>query len=81
MSLEENKKVSHEFFDRFSAGDLEGALALMTDDATATDNAMGNVAANIGPMYGTKRRTTASAPHSNGFGMPISQRPIPTGIP
>jgi len=34
MSLEENKKVSHEFFDRFSAGDLEGALALMTDDAT-----------------------------------------------
>lgn len=34
MSLEDNKKLAHEFFGRFSAGDLDGALASMTDDAT-----------------------------------------------
>ena len=30
----DNKNVARDFFTRFSAGDIEGALALMTDDAT-----------------------------------------------
>lgn len=34
MSIEENKKLVGEFFARFSAGDIAGALDLMTDDAT-----------------------------------------------
>lgn len=34
MSVERNKQVAREFFERFSASDIPGALALMTDDAT-----------------------------------------------
>jgi ketosteroid isomerase-like protein len=34
MNIEENKKLASEFFDRFSAGDIAGALDTMTDDAT-----------------------------------------------
>jgi len=30
----DNKSVARDFFARFSASDIEGALALMTDDAT-----------------------------------------------
>ena len=30
----DNKNVARDFFARFSASDIEGALALMTDDAT-----------------------------------------------
>ncbi|MGA9770760.1 MAG: nuclear transport factor 2 family protein [Blastocatellia bacterium] len=34
MSIEENKKLAADFFARFSANDIAGALDLMTDDAT-----------------------------------------------
>lgn len=34
MSLESNKQLASDFFARFSAGDLSGALDLMADDAT-----------------------------------------------
>jgi ketosteroid isomerase-like protein len=34
MSSERNKEIAQRFFDRFSASDIDGALALMTDDAT-----------------------------------------------
>jgi ketosteroid isomerase-like protein len=34
MSIEGNKKLASEFFDRFSANDIKGALDIMTDDAT-----------------------------------------------
>lgn len=34
MSIEQNKKLASHFFDRFSAGDIAGALDIMTDDAT-----------------------------------------------
>jgi len=34
MTVDRNKAAAQEFFDRFSASDIEGALALMTDDAT-----------------------------------------------
>ena len=34
MSTEQNRKVTEEFFARLSAGDIPGALATMTDDAT-----------------------------------------------
>jgi ketosteroid isomerase-like protein len=34
MSIEQNKKLAREFFDRFSANDVAGALDIMTDDAT-----------------------------------------------
>jgi uncharacterized protein len=34
MSIEHNKKLVGEFFTRFSAGDIEGVLGLMADDAT-----------------------------------------------
>lgn len=34
MSIEQNKKTASEFFALFSAGDVAGALGLMTDDAT-----------------------------------------------
>jgi uncharacterized protein len=34
MSTDENKAVASQFFERFSASDIEGALATMTDDAT-----------------------------------------------
>ena len=34
MNLDGNKTTAREFFARFSASDIEGALALMTDDAT-----------------------------------------------
>ena len=34
MSLEQNKRVAADFFAFFTAGDLAGALDLMTDDAT-----------------------------------------------
>ena len=34
MSIEENKALASELFARFSASDLEGALALLADDAT-----------------------------------------------
>jgi uncharacterized protein len=34
MNPERNKATAREFFARFSASDIEGALALMTDDAT-----------------------------------------------
>lgn len=33
MSTQQNKAVAHKFFERFSAGDVEGALATMTDDS------------------------------------------------
>ncbi len=34
MSIEENKNLTRQFFDCLNAGDLSGALALMSDDAT-----------------------------------------------
>ncbi|HEV8582116.1 MAG TPA: nuclear transport factor 2 family protein [Thermoanaerobaculia bacterium] len=34
MSTEDNKKLAAEFFARFSANDIAGALATMTEDAT-----------------------------------------------
>jgi len=34
MNTEHNKAVAHEFFARFTAGDIDGALNTMTDDAT-----------------------------------------------
>jgi len=34
MTTEQNKAIAHEFFARFSASDLDGALAALTDDAT-----------------------------------------------
>jgi ketosteroid isomerase-like protein len=34
MSIEENKKLASEFFARFSANDISGALDTMTDNAT-----------------------------------------------
>jgi len=34
MSTEHNKTIAHEFFARFSASDIDGALKTMTDDAT-----------------------------------------------
>jgi ketosteroid isomerase-like protein len=34
MSTTHNKAIAHEFFARFTAGDIEGALNTMTDDAT-----------------------------------------------
>jgi hypothetical protein len=34
MSIEQNKKLAREFFDRFNANDVAGALDTMTDDAT-----------------------------------------------
>lgn len=34
MSIEQNKKTASEFFDRFNANDIAGALDTMTDDAT-----------------------------------------------
>ncbi len=34
MTPEQNKQVACEFFERFNASDIQGALALMTDDAT-----------------------------------------------
>jgi ketosteroid isomerase-like protein len=34
MSTAENKAVALRFFDRFTASDIEGALATMTEDAT-----------------------------------------------
>lgn len=34
MSIEENKATARAFFERFSEGDVAGALAMMSDDAT-----------------------------------------------
>jgi uncharacterized protein len=34
MNTELHKTIAHQFFDRFTASDLDGALATMTDDAT-----------------------------------------------
>jgi uncharacterized protein len=34
MSIEDNKSLAKEFFARFSANDIPGALETMTDDAT-----------------------------------------------
>ena len=34
MSPQQNKALAHEFFALFSTGDIAGALATMTDDAT-----------------------------------------------
>jgi len=34
MNIEHNKKLAHDFFNRFDANDVAGALDLMTDDAT-----------------------------------------------
>lgn len=34
MSTEENKAVAFTFFERFTASDIEGALATMTEDST-----------------------------------------------
>jgi ketosteroid isomerase-like protein len=34
MSIEQNKELASHFFDRFSEGDIAGALDIMTDDAT-----------------------------------------------
>ena len=34
MSIEQNKKLASDFFDRFSANDIAGALDMMTEDAT-----------------------------------------------
>ena len=34
MNIEQNKKLAADFFARFSANDIAGALDLMTDDAT-----------------------------------------------
>jgi uncharacterized protein len=34
MTIEQNKAIASEFFARFSASDIEGALATLSDDAT-----------------------------------------------
>ncbi|HTO98063.1 MAG TPA: nuclear transport factor 2 family protein [Myxococcales bacterium] len=34
MTLDANKRIAGELFERFSAGDIPGVLALMTDDVT-----------------------------------------------
>jgi len=34
VNTDRNKAAARSFFERFSAGDIEGALALMTEDAT-----------------------------------------------
>jgi hypothetical protein len=34
MTIERNKQIASEFFSRFSANDIEGALDTMADDAT-----------------------------------------------
>lgn len=34
MTVERNKAVAHQFFERFTASDIDGALSTMTDDAT-----------------------------------------------
>ena len=34
MTIEHNKQIASEFFSRFSANDIEGALDTMADDAT-----------------------------------------------
>ena len=34
MTVDDNKAVAHEFFARFAASDIEGALATMSNDAT-----------------------------------------------
>jgi uncharacterized protein len=34
MSTERNKALAREFFERFTASDIDGVLAMMTDDAT-----------------------------------------------
>ena len=34
MSIEQNKKLAAEFFGRFDANDVAGALACLADDAT-----------------------------------------------
>jgi len=34
MTTEQNKAIAHEFFARFSASDLDGALATLREDAT-----------------------------------------------
>jgi len=34
MSIEQNRKLAADFFDRFTASDIAGALDIMTDDAT-----------------------------------------------
>jgi uncharacterized protein len=34
MSIESNKRVAAQFFERFSANDIEGALDTMSEDAT-----------------------------------------------
>jgi ketosteroid isomerase-like protein len=34
MAIERNKQIASEFFSRFSANDIEGALDTMADDAT-----------------------------------------------
>ena len=33
MTTEHNKAIAHEFFARFTASDIDGALNTMTDDA------------------------------------------------
>lgn len=34
MSIDQNKQTVTDFFEHFSKGDIDGALAMMTDDAT-----------------------------------------------
>jgi ketosteroid isomerase-like protein len=34
LSTEQNKAVAHEFLARFTASDIQGALDIMTSDAT-----------------------------------------------
>jgi uncharacterized protein len=34
MNTDHHKTIAHQFFDRFTVGDIDGALATMTDDAT-----------------------------------------------
>lgn len=34
MSIQDNKEVAGQFFARFSRGDIDGAVALMTEDAS-----------------------------------------------
>ena len=34
VSVEQNKAVAHRLFERFTASDIDGVMALMTDDAT-----------------------------------------------
>jgi len=41
MTTEHNKAVADEFFARFGASDLDGALATLTDDATAAASQVG----------------------------------------